>query len=233
MSRGSRRRRATRNGTGRHRPGRVESVSRRRRSHRRPGAGASSTADARSSPARSGTSGRSRAAGSLSHLPRRQAPSKLVARTSESARASKCQRYGGKSHDQPTTSPASMRLDRDGAARRHERLERDAAVPEDVEGVGLVAVAEEQLALAEMRRSSRSRRSARAGPASGPGRAARRAGWSQSSPSSAPSLARIAVSSSVTSIPTGHQVMQRPQPTQPELPNWSCQVPNLCVSHWR
>ena len=49
----------------------------------------------------------------------------------------------------------------------------------------------------------------------------------------ASSLARIAVSSSVTSIPTGHQVMQRPQPTQPEVPNWSCQVPNLCVSHWR
>ena len=46
-------------------------------------------------------------------------------------------------------------------------------------------------------------------------------------------VARIAVSSSVTSIPTGHQVMQRPQPTQPEVPNWSCQVPNLCVSHWR
>ena len=30
------------------------------------------------------------------------------------------------------------------------------------------------------------------------------------------SVARIAASSSVTSMPTGHQVMQRPQPTQPE-----------------
>ncbi|MCU0477990.1 MAG: hypothetical protein MUE92_04495 [Chloroflexi bacterium] len=43
----------------------------------------------------------------------------------------------------------------------------------------------------------------------------------------------IALSSSRTSIPTGHQVMQRPQPTQPELPNWSHHVPNLWVSHCR
>ena len=40
-------------------------------------------------------------------------------------------------------------------------------------------------------------------------------------------------SSSRTSIPTGHQATQRPQPTQPELPNWSHHVPNLWVSHWR
>jgi len=33
------------------------------------------------------------------------------------------------------------------------------------------------------------------------------------------SVARIAAASSVMSIATGHQVMQRPQPTQPELPN--------------
>ena len=43
----------------------------------------------------------------------------------------------------------------------------------------------------------------------------------------------MAASSSRTSIPTGHQVMHRPQPTQPEQPNWSCQVANLWVSHWR
>ena len=43
----------------------------------------------------------------------------------------------------------------------------------------------------------------------------------------------IAISSSRTSIPTGHQVMQRPQPTQPNVPNWSTQVANLWVSHWR
>ena len=34
-------------------------------------------------------------------------------------------------------------------------------------------------------------------------------------------------SSSRTSMPTGHQVMQRPQPTQPQLPNWSTQVAEL------
>ena len=46
-------------------------------------------------------------------------------------------------------------------------------------------------------------------------------------------VARIAATSSVMSIPTGHHVMHLPQPTQPELPNWSCQVPSLWVSHWR
>ena len=48
-----------------------------------------------------------------------------------------------------------------------------------------------------------------------------------------PSLSRIARASSVMSMPTGHQVMQRPQPTQPELPNWSIQVASLWVIHWR
>ena len=48
-----------------------------------------------------------------------------------------------------------------------------------------------------------------------------------------PAVARIAATSSVMSMATGHHVMQRPQPTQPELPNWSCQVPSLWVSHWR
>ena len=44
---------------------------------------------------------------------------------------------------------------------------------------------------------------------------------------------RIAATSSVISIPTGHQVIQRPHPTQPDSPNWSCHVPSLWVSHWR
>ena len=47
------------------------------------------------------------------------------------------------------------------------------------------------------------------------------------------SVARIAAASSVMSIATGHQVMQRPQPTQPEVPNWSIQVASLWVIHWR
>ena len=33
------------------------------------------------------------------------------------------------------------------------------------------------------------------------------------------SLARMAATSSLMSMPTGHQVMQRPQPTHPEVPN--------------
>ena len=35
----------------------------------------------------------------------------------------------------------------------------------------------------------------------------------------APSVDRIAAASSVMSMPTGHQAMHRPQPTQPEVPN--------------
>src|ERR1017187_3575315 len=42
-----------------------------------------------------------------------------------------------------------------------------------------------------------------------------------------PSPALIAAASSVISMPTGHHVMQRPHPTQPEVPNWSHQVPSL------
>ena len=47
----------------------------------------------------------------------------------------------------------------------------------------------------------------------------------------APAMRRAA--SSVMSMPTGHQAMHRPQPTQPDLPNWSCQVPSLWVIHCR
>ena len=42
-----------------------------------------------------------------------------------------------------------------------------------------------------------------------------------------------ALTSSVRSIPTGHQVIQRPHPTQPDAPNWSIQLAILCVSHMR
>ena len=42
---------------------------------------------------------------------------------------------------------------------------------------------------------------------------------------------RMAATSSVMSIATGHQVMQRPQPTQPETPYWSIHEASLCVSH--
>ena len=46
-------------------------------------------------------------------------------------------------------------------------------------------------------------------------------------------LPRMAEISSVKSMPTGHQAMQRPHPTQPDVPNWSIQLATLCVSHWR
>ena len=52
-------------------------------------------------------------------------------------------------------------------------------------------------------------------------------------PASRTSVDRMAPTSSVMSIPTGHQVMHRPQPTQPELPNWSIQEASLCVIHCR
>ena len=45
------------------------------------------------------------------------------------------------------------------------------------------------------------------------------------------SLARMAATSSVMSMPTGHQVIQRPQPTQPLRPYCACQLPSLWVSH--
>src|SRR5512140_1534020 len=43
----------------------------------------------------------------------------------------------------------------------------------------------------------------------------------------------MALSSSVTSMPTGHHVMQRPHPTHPSVPNCPCHDANLCDSHWR
>src|SRR5665213_3938646 len=43
----------------------------------------------------------------------------------------------------------------------------------------------------------------------------------------------IAAASSVMSMPTGHQAMHRPHPTQPVVSNWSHQVESLWVIHWR
>ena len=63
------------------------------------------------------------------------------------------------------------------------------------------------------------------------------AGADRSDGPPAPARRRPAIafssSSSRTSMPTGHQATQRPQPTQPDVPNWSHQVANLWVSHWR
>ena len=75
------------------------------------------------------------------------------------------------------------------------------------------------------RRGSRhSRRSARAAPQAFPRTPGRRPGARQSRASSGRgrsprSVARMAAASSVMSMATGHHVMQRPQPMQPEVPN--------------
>src|SRR5208283_2966048 len=34
-------------------------------------------------------------------------------------------------------------------------------------------------------------------------------------------------------MPTGHQVIQRPHPTHPNVPNWSTHDESLCTIHWR
>ena len=59
------------------------------------------------------------------------------------------------------------------------------------------------------------------------------AGSTSALPSAGGQAGARMLSSSRTSMPTGHQVTQRPQPVQPDSPNWSHQVANLWVSHWR
>jgi hypothetical protein len=114
----------------------------------------------------------------------------------------------------------------------HVGLERHAAAPEDVEGVGSAALAEDRLALVEV------------GDRGAPGQrrqvlgreVCEQAGVREQRldrPDRHVGASLSAAASSVMSIPTGHQAMQRPQPTQPELPNWSCHVPSLCVSQCR
>ena len=43
----------------------------------------------------------------------------------------------------------------------------------------------------------------------------------------------MAPTSAVMSMAAGHHVMQRPQPTHPEVPNWSTHEASLWVAHWR
>ena len=125
-------------------------------------------------------------------------------------------------------------LDGDSAAARGEDLELHAPVSQEIEGVRLAALAEEVVARLEpgVLAAARDQLQLRRGQAS-KDRALRELGVERLHACSSPAVARIAATSSVMSMATGHQVMQRPQPTQPELPNWSCQVPSLCVSHWR
>ncbi len=102
----SRPRETTRKGRGAIGPAAGAASARRQASHRRPVAGGGWPAGGRASPRRSAASARSRGSWSASHLPRRQAPSKATTRACSSARASKLQRCGGKSQDQPTTAPS-------------------------------------------------------------------------------------------------------------------------------
>jgi len=124
-------------------------------------------------------------------------------------------------------------LDRHRAARRDERLDRDVAVTDDVERVGFVAFAEELRAGIEVHVPGAAREQREAVVAE-PCEERHVREELVERPRHAPSaVARIAATSSVMSIPTGHQVMQRPQPTQPDESNWSNQVPSLWVIHWR
>src|ERR1035441_10803022 len=43
----------------------------------------------------------------------------------------------------------------------------------------------------------------------------------------------MAPTSAVMSMAAGHHVIQRPQPTHPEVPNWSTHEASLWVAHWR
>src|SRR5512132_1051013 len=112
------------------------------------------------------------------------------------------------------------------------RLQRDGPTPEDIEGVSRSAFTEDVLARIEVSRHRTARdRLEVFGLEVGEQACLDEKLFDRSHSHFGSSL--IAAASSVMSIPTGHQAMQRPQPTQPELPNWSCQVPSLCVSQCR
>ena len=130
-----------------------------------------------------------------------------------------------------------QRLERERAALGHVGLERHVALADDVEGVRRLALAKQVVAGLEdaVRRAAGDQRQ----PLGGHPLEGRHLGQQRSivrivlAPASPRSVARIAAASSVMSIATGHQVMQRPQPTQPEVPNWSIQLASLWVIHWR
>jgi hypothetical protein len=145
------------------------------------------------------------------------------------------------------------RLDRDRFAARVGHLEGHVAVDEQVQRVGDPAVPDHELAggqptvvapsaiattcsAASPRQKGwlamatrRASGSAVSGGLVGPCRPWRHL----PSVAAGAAVARMAATSSVRSIPTGHQVMHRPQPTQPDVSNWSIQVASLWVIHWR
>ncbi len=113
-------------------------------------------------------------------------------------------------------------------------LERHRALADQEEAIGRVALAEQLCAGGEVLVGRRIRRSAARCACDSPANSgAARDQLLKRLHRHVASLSRIARASSVMSMPTGHHVMQRPQPTQPELPNWSIQVASLWVIHWR
>ena len=175
--------------------------------------------------ARPAASARSRARGPRRTCPAGSAPSTTISgRLARSARASKNQRYGGTSQDQPSTSPSSTVSSSRAPAGRargprgrpvpcgRRRTCRRARPPGTGTSPG-----------ADVHGSSRSPRCRSSAVVVEPDeeRVLRRAPGASSARHASPGrLARVrlrmAATSSVMSMPAGHQVMQRPQPTQPD-----------------
>src|SRR5512135_3608020 len=138
----------------------------------------------------------------------------------------------GRKEPRPAEHLAALdRLDGDRPLVGHEHLDRDPPLPDHVEPVGGRTLAEDELARLEddVGDAPDHGVEVRAGQVleegvlaedlleavDGHGRPPCASPW------------RSARASAVMSMPTGHHVMQLPQPTQPETPNWSCHVASL------
>src|SRR5512143_3540537 len=144
----------------------------------------------------------------------------------------------GREEPRPAEHLAALdRLDRDRTSVGHEDLDRDPALAHDEEVVGGRALAEHELARLEdhVRDAPHDRVEVRGAQVLEEGVLAEDLleGVHRHGLLPCASPWRSARASAVMSMPTGHHVMQRPQPTQPETPNWSCHVASLCVIHWR
>ena len=177
-------------------------------------------------------------AGSLSALARRHPVSTAIVATGPAARASNCHCSGGSSQLQPTTLPAPTVSMTSGEASRGANLDPHRAAAHEIEGVGRLALLQEELTGLEALEAGTTGDERRHVQREAPQQRVLghqlfdRTDHDGPTPGTR-SACRIAAASSVRSMPTGHQAMQRPQPTHPEVPNWSHQVPSLWVSHWR
>ena len=134
-------------------------------------------------------------------------------------------------------SPSPLGGEHDGRLPGRHDLQRHLAMPDQKELVGGIALVDQILAGIEAMIARAAGNRPRPSSASSPAKNGC-ARTMRSSPSMVGLLgfagvARIAAASAVMSMPTGHQVMQRPQPTQPEVPNWSIQLASLWVIHCR